>query len=254
MMNRNSQHSAIILRISPLGEIHATVDLLTPDRGVVRAIVYGLRSRRGSLRGRVVPFARGTLYLYTDPRREESKVVDFDVHRYAAAMQQDLTAFYHGTLWAEVVWRTLASGDGGEPVFALMSEGLDLLEESATVPARTQLISMILLWRYLAIMGLQPDLRHCERSSRSLAAEETRFYDRRDGALVGEEWVGKAMIELPPGVARLLAASDRYPLTRAAALPVTEATLRATRAFMLAAIQDAVEVPLNTLRTVAGYL
>lgn len=256
-MNRNSQHSAIILRLSPFGEIHALADILTPDRGVIRAMVYGLRSRRGSLRGRVVPFARGVLYLYTDPRREESKVVDFDVHRYAASMERNLRAYYHGTLWAEVVWRTHASGDEGEQVYSLISQGLDLLEEEANTPDRTQLLSAILLWRYLAVLGLQPDLHRCSRSSRNLVAEETRFYNRREGNLVGREWAEGAegtMIPLPSGAARLLTASDRYPLARAAELPVTAETLAATRTFVLAAIQDAVEVPLNTLRTVAGSL
>ena len=49
-VNRSSQQLAIVLRISPFGESHALVDLLTPEEGLLPAVAYGLRSRRSSLR------------------------------------------------------------------------------------------------------------------------------------------------------------------------------------------------------------
>ena len=260
-MNRNSQHSAIILRIAPFGETHGSVELLTPDHGLVRAIAYGLRARRGTLRGKVVPFALGTLYLYTDPRRDDAKIVDFDVHRYAVALPQDLTAWYHAGLWAEVIWRTRASGDAGAEVYDLLLQGLDLLEaiaDAAVSPEQrrhqVQLVSSLVLWRYLAILGLRPSLEECGIGDTRFAAEESRFYDRREGVLVGSEWADSAMVHVPSGTARLLAAAEPMTLPQAAALPVTAATLAATKTFVIAAIQDAVEVPLNTLRVASGLL
>lgn len=260
-MDRNSQHSAIILRIAPFGETHGSVELLTPERGLVRAIAYGLRARRGSLRGKVVPFAQGTLYLYTDPRRDDSKIVDFDVHRYASALPQDLTAWYHAVLWVEVIWRTRASGDTGAEVYELLLQGLDLLETAVDAPMtleerrhQVQLISSLVLWRYLDILGLRPNLEECGVGDTRFAAEEVRFYDRREGVLVGSEWADSAMVHVPSGTARLLTAAEPMTLQRAARLPVTATTLAATRTFVVAAIQDAVEVPLNTLRVASGLL
>ncbi|MCG8479854.1 MAG: recombination protein O N-terminal domain-containing protein, partial [Spirochaetales bacterium] len=109
-MNRSSQQSAIVLAIRSFGESHAMVDLLTMGEGLVPAVAYGLRSRRSSLRGKVVPFARGVAWLYRDPRQERSKITDFEVERYAVELQHDLSAYYHASLWAEVVWRTHAAG------------------------------------------------------------------------------------------------------------------------------------------------
>ncbi len=255
-MNRNSQHPAIILRISPMGEIHAGVDVLTRDAGLLRATAYGLRSRRGSLRGKVVPFSRGILYLYTDPRRESPKVTDYDVDRYAQAIAQDLTAFYHGNLWAEVIWRSRASGEEGPVVFDLLAEALDLMEQRVATGTRqdVQLLSSVFLWRYLGLLGLRPELGACASSDRFMAAEEPRFYSRRDGTVVAHEWAEPGMIPVPSGTARLLQTTDRLALPDATVLPVTAATMTATRTFLLAAIQDAIEVPLNTLKVAAGAL
>jgi recombinational DNA repair protein (RecF pathway) len=99
-VNRSSQLSALVLRITPFGESHAMVDLLTPEEGLLPAVAYGIRSRRSSLRGKVVPFARGTAWLYRDPRQDRSKITDFDVDRYALDLSSDLTSFYHANLWA----------------------------------------------------------------------------------------------------------------------------------------------------------
>lgn len=270
-MNRSSQLSAIILRIAPIGDIHASLDVLTPEKGLVRVMAYGLRSRRGSLKGKIIPFARGTMYLYTDPRREFSKVVDFDVSRYTTSIQQNLTAYFHGNLWAEVVWRTLASGDGDAEVYDLIQECLELLDaivDDGDIPHappsprgagrgvrhRIQLLSVVLLWRYLTILGLRPDLGVCAASDRAFAAEESRYYNRRDGVVVGAEWADPAMVAVSPGAVRFLRTAAPLSLSDAASLPVTEATLANARSFVISAIQDAVEIPLNTLRVVSSGL
>lgn len=255
-MNRSSQQSAIILRIAPMGESHAFVDILTREAGLFRAVAYGLRSRRGSLKGKIEPFARGEVYLYTDPRRELVKITDFDVRRYADVIRTDLAAYYHVNLWAEVLWRTHASGDVGPEVFELLEGSLDGIEidPPPLKPDFLLLLSILFLWRYLAILGVRPDLDTCAASERRFAAEEIRFYGRRDSTVVGAEWADPGMVEVPSGTARLLDAAEGMPLVRAARLRVTAPTLAATRAFVFAAVQDAVEVPLNTLRVGAGWV
>ena len=258
-MNRSSQHSAIILRVMPVGEIHAAADILTSEYGMMHVMAYGARSRRGSLRGRVIPFARGTIFLYTEPRRETSKVTDFDVSGYALAMRQDLAAYYHASLWAEVVWKTHASGEMGGAAYDLLYRGLDLLEEPASGTgderrSRIQLLSAILLWRYLAILGLQPDVNACSAGDRPLEVAESRFYNRREGTLVSREWADPEMVAVPSGTVRLLNATREMELARTVDLPVTPQTLAATRGFVFSAVQDAVEAPLNTLRVASRYL
>lgn len=259
-VNRSSQQSAIVLRISPFGENHGMVDLLTAESGLVPAVAFGLRSRRSSLRGKVVPFARGTVWLYRDPRQERSKITDFDVLSYALDLQSNLTAFYHASLWAEVVWRTHASGDAGAAAYRLLSEGLDLVQamivadpsQSGTILVRQ--VGLGFLWRYLGVLGLQPELDYCVAAERPFQRDEARFYRPGEGGLVSGPWAGPGTLILPPrGVAFLRAAEDRgLPILAARALD--EETLTRTRAVVLAAVHEAVDGPLNTLAVAGGTL
>jgi len=261
-MNRSSQHRAIVLRISPLGDTHAVADLLTPEEGLLRATVYGLRGRRSSLRGLVVPFARGTAWLYRDPRRDSVKLTDFSVERYALVLQSDLRAFYHASLYAEVLWRSHASGDGGSESFALIGEALDLLE-GTSVPGATsgaaprdeawyRRLTVLVLWRYLAILGLQPDLAGGDGGGH--AAEGRRFYDPRESAIVGEEWADPGMVELPAGAIRFLDRARGGSLAAGTEVRLAAEALAALRTVVLAAVQDAIHVPLNTLRVAGTWI
>jgi DNA repair protein RecO len=254
-VNRSSQLSAIVIRISPFGENHATVELLVPEQGLLPAVAYGLRGRRSSLRGKVVPFARGTAWLYTDPRQDRSKITDFDVDRYALNISSDLDAYYEASLWAEVVWRSHASGSEDDGVYRLVDDGLGILEE---YPRRSDDIGMVVLWRYLDLMGLQPDLEYCARSERMFAAEEPRYYDDAEGVMISAEWSSSQMGHLDGDAAEFLTAvarrelSDDMPLLQILSdnppsrLPVS--SRQRARRFVITAIQNALSVPLNTLK------
>jgi DNA repair protein RecO (recombination protein O) len=266
-VNRSSQLSAIILRIGAFGETHAFVDLLTPSDGLVPAVAYGLRSQRSALKGRIVPFARGTAWLYRDPRQDRSKITDFDVAHYALSLQHNLAAFYHASLWAEVVWRTHASGDAGEEVYPLIAGGLDVIESAIgstgatrrAEDAAVRSIGFAVLWRYLDILGTRPDLDHCIASEEPIGPRDVRYYRRGDGGVVSSEWAGPAMIPVDGVAADILNALDLRTLAhlRDAAYANPEDALRAierVRPFVLSAVQDSVETPLNTIAVGGGLL
>ena len=261
-VNRSSQQEALVLRVRPFGESHASVDLLGAEDGLIPAVAYGLRSRRSSLRGKVVPFARGEAWLYRDPRQERSKINDFAVDRYALDLQHDLTAYYHASLWAELAWRSHASGDTGAAAFQLLAEGLDLLqgiglpERALTVSpeARARQVGLGVLWRYLALLGMQPDLDYCVVSERAFRSQEVRFYHSAEGGLVASEWSGPGMPQLPlRGVAFLRAAEERE-LAILTARALDQETLLGVRSVVLAAVQAAAEGVLNTLDVAGGFL
>ncbi|MFA7565564.1 MAG: DNA repair protein RecO [Alkalispirochaeta sp.] len=258
-VDRSSQLSAIVIRISPFGESHAMVDLLTPHEGLLPGVAYGLRGRRSSLRGKLVPFARGTAWLYTDPRQDRSKITDFDVDRYALNLTADLDAYYEASLWAEVVWRSHASGSEGETVFRLLDQALDVLDR---YPTRAGDIGSVVLWRYLDLMGLQPDLDHCARSERPFRTGESRFYDQNEDVLVCAEWAAPEMGEIDGPAAQFLEAVGRPDLDRDDALfelltanppaKLPSHSRGMARRFVVTAIQNAVSIPLNTLKVSGG--
>ena len=218
-VNRSSQQSAIVIRISPFGEHHAMVDLLTAEAGLLPAVAYGIRSRRSSLRGKVVPFARGTAWLYRDPRQDRSKITDFDVERYALNISSDLDAYYEASLWAEVVWRSHASGEVGDEVYRLIATAFSLLDDTS---AGAGALGTIVLWRYLGIMGLQPDPREMSE----LDGETTAFLIRASAPDASLDEV-RSTVPSPD--------AERW-----------------ARRMVIAAIQDAISVPLNALKVSAG--
>ncbi len=254
-MNRSSQHPALILRVTPSGESHGSVDLITPDAGLMQARAYGLRSSRSTLRGKVVPFARGTVWLYRDHRRESVKITDFAVEQYGTALSENLTRFGHASLWAEVVWRTFASGSDEPRVYELLIQGLAELE---TLPVKENnqipVLSMILLWRYIEMLGVQPDIDFCASGERPFAAAEHRYFDPRESAVVGREWAVAGMVDITPGVVRLLRATSQRAFSDLKQLTVTMETERSLRQFVLAAVQEAVQSPLRTLEVAGQWL
>lgn len=252
-MNRSRQLRAAILRIVPFGETHASVDLLTAEEGLVPAVAWGLGARRSSLRGRVVPFARGTVWLYRDPRQERAKITDMQVDRYALSASEDLGRYYHASLWAEIASRSLAAGGDpgaadGADAWHLMDEALDLLEVREVEVKR---ISLLFLWRYLGLLGVQADPDSSVVTGRPFREGETRYFDRREGGFVGVTRAPAGAAALGAGAARLLARALSEPLSDLVRIDIGDGEQRALFAALIGAIEEAIGRDLNTVK-VAG--
>ena len=313
-MERSRQHEALVLKLTPFGESHATAHLLTAEGTMLRAAVYGVRSARGSLRGKVEPFARGTAYLYYNPPKDAYKVLDFDVIDYHLGVRADLGAMYAANLFAEIVLTSYASGD--EPaVFALIAEAFTAADrlgagavqpgapprehgagnkpgagndpgagnkpgagndpgaenrpgagtDRAAAPAhastgadsgtpRAGLGGLVVqvVWRYLALMGVQPDPTWCAHGERNFREDEVRYYSRGEGHFVAREWAHETMPVVSPEAAAFLTVGATRTLLEASTLPLCREALGAARTFVLTAVQDQLHVPLKTIRSFAS--
>lgn len=110
---------------------------------------------------------------------------------------------------------------------------------------------MILLWRYLEILGVQPDISSL---TGSLPPGEVLAFDPRDSALLLCEHPSSGSVEVVPGVIRLLRASESRSLEEVAGLPVTPATRESLRRFVLTALREAAQGVLNTLEVAGSWL
>ena len=256
-VNRSSQHLALVLRTAPFGESNAFVDLLTPDEGVVPAVAYGVRSQRSSLRGKVVPYAQGTVWLYRDRRKRHRKIVDFDVVRYALTIPENVALFYHVSVWMELVSKTHPEGEEGTETFTLLTEGLELIERQPPAIAREAYIRQVgyaVVWRYLQAMGIQPDLLHCGIEERPFRRDESVYYDERENQLVGQEWSTPTMVPLPPSARAFLHAVTTYPLSIAGARALSESERAAVRAFVYTVVRVSIDLPINALSVARSAL
>jgi DNA repair protein RecO (recombination protein O) len=204
-VRRQRRFSAIVLKAARFGEIHRSVHLLTEEDEVLRAMAHGAASAKGKLRGRTDPLNRGICHLYTEPVKGYSKVSDFDPEEYFPGIKGNLDAFYAAAIWAEVVLKSLAGGGQSSRVFNLMSESLVGLEAALSEPrdrsgassATVRLYSIRFLWRYLEILGIQPDLDECASCGRQLAEDEDRFARPASGDLVCSNCAGEQELSLP---------------------------------------------------------
>ncbi len=221
-MKRQRRFAAIILATSRFGEIHRSVQLLTEEDEIVRAIAHGASSPKGKLRGKADHLTFGVCYLYTEPVKGYSKVTDFDPVEFYPGIKGSLEAFYTASSWAEGVLKSLAGGGQATEVFGLLKESLDGLEAALSAAGNApsgvgnvsavRLVSIRFLWRYLGILGVQPDLDECNSCGRGLRQGDSRFVRPRAGDVVCDACAGEYDLALPaPGaLARIAAAEVRH--------------------------------------------
>jgi DNA repair protein RecO (recombination protein O) len=248
-VSRNSTEEVVILRVRPVGEIHASVRMLSRVSGLLDAMAYGARSRKGSLRGSVVPFALGTCYLYTDPVKGSAKITDLAIREYHPEIRENLKKFYVASLWAEVILYSYAAGSEGEAVWSLMSDALFLLatedESSADV------INAQFLWRFLELLGTRPELPAEPRGSYRYLPEEHRFAPREE--LSGEER-REGGVTVSGGSLAYLATAGSRELAQALKITLSPGQRGELKALLFRLVQEAAERELKTIRSGEGIL
>lgn len=164
-MSRTSQTSAIVFSVKPQGENNSTVRLFT-NSGIIYATLYG--GPKSRLRPRVSVWNSGTVWLYTNEQNGAVKISDFDVKNYHLSFRTDLYKNFAASLAAEIVMKTNCAGST-EKCFCLTSGFLDGLEIANEKQSRSGLVRF--LWRYLELLGIQPDASSCVMCGRTLVSE-----------------------------------------------------------------------------------
>ena len=151
-MNRSYSTNAIVLNLKPSGENNSTVTLLTPDKGIIYATLYG--GPKSKMKSLVAQWHSGKIWLYDNPEKKQTKISDIEVVNYHPSFGQNLFKMFAASLAAEIAIKTKCSGSP-EQCFKLVHglfDGMELCDEEQS---RLGLIRF--LWRYLALMGVQPE-------------------------------------------------------------------------------------------------
>lgn len=155
-MARNSITQALILSTTPSGENNRSVCYFSPDSGISYAILYG--GPKSKMKGLVLPFNRGNLYIYTDEVRKSTKITDFDVQNFHPTFRESLFKSWAASLAAEIIIKTRAAGSPSD-CWILINGFLDGLELTDEKNGRLGMIRF--LWRYLDLLGILPDTENC---------------------------------------------------------------------------------------------
>jgi DNA repair protein RecO (recombination protein O) len=154
MSNRSWNTGALVLSLSTFGEGNRDALLLTEDRGLVNAAVFG--GAKSKLRSLVSPYQTGTVWIYADPVKKSAKITDFDVTAYRQGIRESLVRAWCAALCAELVTRSHGIAD-----WRLVNGFLDGIAVSGDDECRRGLLRFI--WRILGSAGICPDLSCCVR-------------------------------------------------------------------------------------------
>ena len=171
---------AVILSVNSTGAGNSLVNMLTRGNGVCGSLLYG--GPKSKLRSLVQPFNSGIIWLYEDKTKDSSKIKDFEVTDFHAKLKSSLYKLLAASLAAELVIRTHAAGEP-EGAFVLLSAFLDGTDASDEDAARLGTIRF--LWRYLALLGVQPPVEEC-RQKFKLSSEAASYLDAINRLAPGE--------------------------------------------------------------------
>lgn len=156
MGERNRRTKAIIISIRIQGESNRTITALSPDDGIFYATLYG--GPKSRMRSLVQQFNSGTIYVYEDVQKHTKKISDFDVETFHPTLHTSLYKMWAANFAAELVLKTKCAGDskGAYTLLSAFIDGIDLCDDDG---ARLGMIRF--LWRYLHLLGVQPDVHTC---------------------------------------------------------------------------------------------
>lgn len=183
-MQRSFSTPVIILNLKPSGENNTTVTILTPEKGILYVTLYG--GPKSKLRSLVAQWNYGIIYLYENPEKNQTKISDFDLKTFHSTFSQNLFKLYAASLASELTIKTHCAGSN-EQAFNLLQGFLDGMDICTEEQSRLGLIRY--LWRYLYLLGVQPDASSCgicgkDFFSSQFAYDKFSYYNVSDNFFV----------------------------------------------------------------------
>ena len=234
-----------MLSASVFGEGNREAAVLTEEKGLVRAVVFG--GPKSRLRAAVSPYHSGRMWFYTDPVKKTAKVTDFDVEKWREGIRESLVKTWCAALCAEVVLRS--QGVANWRLVNGFLDGVNLSEDEACAPALIRF-----LWRVIAGAGLRVDIENCARCGREAGAGESLWYmPSEDGCACGECAArNERFFELSAESRLYLAAAEKADMRASRALPLSAAALSALRDFLLFLTEKMIGGKLKTVASGAA--
>lgn len=261
-MQRSYSSKAIVFSLKPSGENNSTVTLFTPDRGIIYATLYGgPKSRFKSL---VNQFNSGTVWLYDTPEKKQTKITDFEVKNYHPSFSQNLFKMFAASLACELCIKTHAAGSI-ESTFNLLTGFFDGMELCTEEQSRLGFIRF--LWRFINLMGIQPDTQSCAYCGSSFtdsAFENDMFsyYNKIENIFICPRCLShinredniNAFIKIKISGLRYLCNITSLSPSEVRSIKISKDDYNSLRELLLFILENSMETKLNSLETGMGIL
>ena len=254
-MNRSTSTSAIILSLRPLGENNSSVTLLTPEAGIVYAVLYG--GPKSRLRSLVAQWNSGKVWLYENPEKNQIKISDFEVSNYHASFSQNLFKSYAAALAAELAIKTRCAGSA-EQCHRLLSGFFDGMELCNEEQSRLGLLRF--LWRYLELLGVQPSSHACCFCGKNFldsqfAPNAISYYNSMENSFICPSCAGpENAIPVKNTAVQYLSALTVLSPSDARKLSIDEEIYGQIRQLLFFLIENSIDQKLNSIETGMGIL
>lgn len=254
-MNRSTSTNAIVLSLRPLGENNSSVTLLTPEDGIVYAVLYG--GPKSRLRSLVAQWNSGKVWLYENAEKNQIKISDFEVKNFHESFGKNLYKLYAASLAAELAIKTKSAGST-EQCFNLVSGFLDGMELCDEAQSRVGLIRF--LWRFLELLGVQPQSHACSSCGKAFldsrfAPDAISYYNSMENSFICPS-CGSTENAIPVSNAAVqyLSALTVLSPSEARKLSIDEETYGQIRQLVFFLIENSIEQKLNSIETGMGIL
>lgn len=258
-MNRSTSSPAIILNLKPMGENNSQVTLLTPSQGIVYSTLYG--GPKSKLRSLVSQWNSGNVWLYEVPEKNQIKISDFEVKNYHGTFSENLFKMYAASLAAELAIKTRCGGSN-EEAFVLISGFLDGMELCNEEQSRVGLIRF--LWRYLELLGVQPEAHLCESCGKSFletrfAPDDISYYNGRSNSFICSECQNQevdksAFLKIKGTAIQYLSAVTLLTPAEVRKLQIDKEAYDQLKQLVFFLIENNIEQKLNTIEIGVGIL
>lgn len=228
---RSFQGEALILDVFDLHEKDRIVTLLTRERGKMKGVARGSRTKYSRFAGQLQPLAKVAVRWFEKDGRDLVRIGEVELVRPAAKLQQDLDGILLGSYLADHLIEFVQEDEPGDLWFRLLDSTVEALLEGVDRDAAARYFEA---W-VLRLSGIFPSPRECPVCERPFPREGA-VLPRGDDHLVCAECAARgAGGGLPIGsdVLDFLLRVGQERLAELAARPPAGATLR--RAERLAA-------------------
>ena len=258
-MNRSFSTQAIIFSIKPLGENNSSVTLFSKDKGIIFATLYG--GPKSKLRSLVAQWHSGTIWLYETPEKNQTKISDFDVSNYHYSFGENLFKMYAASLAAELAIKSNCAGSI-EQCYRLLSGFLDGMELCNEDQSKLGLIRF--LWRYLELLGIQPQTHNCSFCGKSFldsqfAPDDFSYYNNIDNNFIChscklQDAKNENFIQIKTTAVQYLTAISVLSPSEVRKLQVDKESYNQLKQLVFFLIENNIEKKLNTIEIGVGIL
>ncbi len=174
-MSRTYKATGINLKGMPLGETDRLITVLTPEYGLVRAVVPGARKHKSRLRGRSELFVVNELLIVKG--RSLDKITQAETLESYPGLSKDLGKLIASQYMAELVLYLALSEQPQPELYELLNEHLRRLEKLATSPNSLDYQFLILshlahsLFHFLVLAGIGPQVQNCCVTTEAISPE-----------------------------------------------------------------------------------